>query len=67
MMKAFEQSEPTFFSKLKRVYILIDNVEELILGTNFLSKFYKACKTELKLKFTFIFCGNNLKAPVLNN
>lgn len=49
------------FHKIKQLYMLIDNVEELNFRDSMLSKFYESCKRNVEgLKISFFFVGQNL-------
>ena len=59
-MNKFANKFKDLFLKIRRIYVLIDNIEELTFKDNFLSMFYSASKRELEfLKISFFFIGMN--------
>ena len=55
------------FMKIKRIYVMVDNIEEFDFKQNFLSKVYLACKREIPyIKISFVFVGMNHRNRVFS-
>lgn len=44
---------------LDKLYIFIDDMEEITIDDSFISAFYDCCRLDLPFQFRFVFCGIN--------